>query len=319
MKHLAQITNWRTQHFFSPEAALCLMRVSMAFGLSAIVSCGGSGGPRVGGSEGRIDSDSSYRDEAQAVFADVQKPARPREPGGQIEANRPVFGVIIAQFPATPEGADRAAKALPRVKSQGRLPSAFLERRGDRIVILVGRHDNMEDAQRELAYVRNLEMQAQGATVKPYQTSTIALPWVDESAGSMPEFDLRGAKARFGTNAIYTLQVGVYGRIERIRPSAEEMAEYRQAAEQAVAQLRAEGDEAFYYHGPTSSVVSVGIFGEDDHPTKGERTESMRLQAARAKFPHNLLNGKGILESKRDVNGQITESLQSSSLVAIPD
>jgi len=87
-----------------------------------------------------------------------------------------------------------------------------------------------------------------------------------------------------------------------------------------VRELRAEGDQAFYYHAPYRSMVTVGVFGESDFDaTTTPPIESRRLRQTREKFPHNLLNGKGIRETITNSAGQRVTRLQPSSLVAIPE
>jgi hypothetical protein len=65
-----------------------------------------------------------------------------------------------------------------------------------------------------------------------------------------PEWDLRRA------DGVYTLQVAVYFNTDKMR-------QRKKAAAEKTRQLRARGLEAYYYHGPTRSLVTVGSFGED--------------------------------------------------------
>ena len=133
----------------------------------------------------------------------------------------------------------------------------------------------------------------------------------------LTRFDLRNAKSLFGDDAMYTLQIGIYAREDNRRPTREDLASFRESAESAVEALRRAGDPAFFYHGPSSSMVRVGIFDEDDIDlTVVPEIESPRLKAARAAHPHNLLNGAGVRERRR---GGGREGLQASRLVAIPD
>ena len=81
----------------------------------------------------------------------------------------------------------------------------------------------------------------------------------------MPDFDLATVKARRGTKKpLYTLQIAVYGRPDNTDATKEDLAQFRKSAEEAVVQLRREGEQAYYYHGPNRSMVTVGIFSEDD-------------------------------------------------------
>lgn len=109
---------------------------------------------------------------------------------------------------------------------------------------------------------------------------------------------------------MYTLQIGFYD------PAFG--ANYRQAAQQAVQQLRTDGFDAYYYHGPNMSVISIGLFSEDaayrHDGTVVEYSEAVRK--LQEQFPHNLGNGVTLIEKnkKGEVKGE-----QSSVLVEVPD
>jgi hypothetical protein len=134
--------------------------------------------------------------------------------------------------------------------------------------------------------------------------------------GSIPELDLRSVHKDPMSKAKYTLQVGVYGRLDTQGTSASDLAEFRRAAEQAAAKLRREGEEAYYFHGPSRSMVLIGAFDEteydESHPGAGD---GPRLKEARQKFPYNLVNGAGYKQTRP---GATEGSLQRSQVVMIP-
>ena len=133
----------------------------------------------------------------------------------------------------------------------------------------------------------------------------------------LARFDLRNAKNLHGDDAFYTLQIGIYTRTDNQRPSRSDLASFRKSAEDAVEALRRAGEPAFFYHGPSSSMITVGLFDEDDIDlTVVPEIESPRLQAVRRRHPHNLLNGSGVRERRR---GGGAETLQASRLVLIPE
>jgi hypothetical protein len=73
----------------------------------------------------------------------------------------------------------------------------------------------------------------------------------------MPQPDVGNAAWDLSkVQASYSLQVAVF------EPTGDFM-EYKQAAADYCAELRARGYEAYYHHGPASSVVTVGAFGPD--------------------------------------------------------
>ena len=124
------------------------------------------------------------------------------------------------------------------------------------------------------------------------------------------------AKAMFGSEALYSLQIAVYGRRDLPNPSEADLAETRKAAEQAAIRLRQEGEQAFYYHGPRMSMVTIGVFGIDDFDPQTPSYKSSRLLAAQKRHPYNLYNGAGIKEKR---NPRSEGKLQPSNLVALPE
>lgn len=210
-----------------------------------------------------------------------------------------------------------AANMLSRVRTIGRLPDAFLMERNGRYVVALGSFADPGDrlAQLELDRVRSIEIEGQ----KPYAHAFLAPPSGELARGSIPEYDLRNARAQYGKKALYTLQIAVYGREDNQRPSDADLQQFRQAAEKAAVALRQAGELAFYYHGPNRSMVTVGVFGEDDVRVEdGFTIESPRLTVARTRHPLNLLNGRTIVEKVRTSTGAIVDRDQASFLVSIP-
>lgn len=212
-------------------------------------------------------------------------------------------------------GMDRAQELLRVIQADAGLHQAFIEQRPDGLVIAYGNYFGRDEAVEDLERVRKTQLL--GTT--PFESAIIMPPSSDELRGSNPRHDLRTAKQRYGKQAVYTLQVGVYGRVDYQSPSPEELAAYRKAAEEAVRDLRSQGETAFYYHAPARSMVTVGVFGEKDFDnTTLPPYQSPMLKRTREKFPNNLLNGAGINEAVRTETGRMKQ-LQSSQLVAIPE
>lgn len=98
-------------------------------------------------------------------------------------------------------------------------------------------------------------------------------------------FDLRRYPGRF------TLQIGYYD---------EMFPEFRKAAEKAAAELRAQGEEAYFYHGPTISLITIGLFDDSDlAQVDGKVAYGPRIKEIQKRFPHNLGNGLTIVEKIR--------------------
>lgn len=214
-------------------------------------------------------------------------------------------------------GMARAKEMLRIIQSDGGLKEAYIDQHSSGLVIAYGSYLGKADprAVRDLERIQKIDLMG----VKLFETATIAPPTSGSLRGSNPSNDLRTVKDRFGERAVYTLQVGVYGRADYQMPNAKDLAEFRMAAEHAARELRSNGEMAFYYHAPSRSMVTIGVFGERDFDsTTLPPTQSNELRQLRERFPNNLLNGQGINETVRTESGKMTR-LQSSQLVAIPD
>lgn len=260
----------------------------------------------------------SLAEEGRELFGTGPDRAKSGVPGEAGTAATNGWSIVIVAFRGPTQDADALA-GLSRVRTVGNLPAAYLEKRGETTVIALGRYSGPNDprAQADLDRVRALQVEGQ----RPFAAAVLAPPPGAAAPGAYPEFDLRNVRRLQGDWALYTLQVGVYSRETGGPPSPEELAEFRKAAEAAVVQLRHEGHQAFYYHGPNRSMVTVGLFGKDDFDPQVPGVSSAALRQMREAFPHNLLNGRGIRERLpgRPGNDPDAWRLQASTLVAVPD
>lgn len=212
---------------------------------------------------------------------------------------------------------EKGAILLQQVRGVGRLPDAFLMERNGRQVVAVGSYDSPTEqvAQIELERVRAIVIDG----VKPFEHAFLAPPSGDQWRGRIPEYDLRNVRAQFGSKAEYTLQIAVFGREDDKPPTEDDRKQFQAAAEKAAVALRQEGEMAFYYHGPNRSMVTVGVFTEQDlEVDDGYTTESPRLTLTRQRHPLNLLNGRTIIEKVRMSTGAMVDRDQRSFLVQIP-
>lgn len=237
---------------------------------------------------------------------DKKTPAKEAEPPARAES----WTIVLAAFRGDGAQGD-AMRALSEVRASG-LADAFVEARGENVIVAFGRYAAPDDAAAAdaLQRIRGLTV----GNIQPYAGAFLAPPFTVQM-GSRPEYNLLTAKQRYGEDALYTLQVGAYGRDDLPRPTEADLKEARKAAEEAAAKLRQEGEMAFYYHGPNRSMVTVGVFMLDDFDPQTPGYQSHRLQEARKRFPHNLYNGAGIRITRP---GQ-KPHLQPSRLVNLPE
>ncbi len=261
----------------------------------------------------------TYTDQSSAVFAPdgAQRSASERSGDGSIDLDDPsIKGWSIVLVNAG-NSIEQAQAKLLAVQVDGGLKEAFIDKRPEGYVIAYGRYLNRTDpkAVDDLNRIRGIRKMG----IVLFPSAIITPPTSDDLRGSNASYDLRLVKDRYGDLAIYTLQIGIYGRADFQAPKAKELAEYRLAAEEAVRELRADGVMAFYYHAPARSMVTVGVFGERDFDaTTLPPMESRMLRDMRERFPHNLVNGQGVNETLRTESGKITR-MQSSQLVGIPN
>lgn len=255
---------------------------------------------------------------APAQPAPTQPAASEPEPGAPVAAPNTsadsMWSIVIAAFKGE-EAREQAERGLEQIHTRGRLPEAFAEMRGATAVIGVGRFSDPSspEAQAELKRVQAIEVEG----VRAYGLAFMSPPLHGSDQGVLPKYNLLRTKEQYGPRAMYTLQVGAYGRKDLARPTEADLAEARRAAEQAAVQLRREGELAFYYHGPSLSMVTIGVFDSEDFDPQTPKLMSARVREAMKRYPNNLYNGKGVLRRGPDTGPE--GRLQSSALVIIPE
>ena len=242
-------------------------------------------------------SSAATRSQAREVFGTSGGEG---QPGALADAG---WSIVLAAFTG-PDARQRAGALADLVRQRTDLPSIRVQDRGRGVAVVSGayRSPSDADAQRDLDRARAAQIDGQA----PFQSAFLAPPSGKPDPGATPQFHLSRARTEFGNQSRYTLQVAVY---ESPNP-----AEARRAAEQAAAQLRAEGLPAFYYHGPSRSMVTLGAFTAAE---AGLDTglPSPLLADLQRRHPYNLFNGRQLLQR---VPGQRQQVPQPSFLVEIP-
>lgn len=220
--------------------------------------------------------------------------------GSSGAATQSGWTIVLATFNG-PDARDEAARALPAIQAGSGFGGLFVEHRKRGSFVASGRYGSESDP-RAVADLRRFRSYERNG-VQPFGKAFLAPP-VGGAIGSRPEINLAQAKTIFGRDAQYTLQVAVYESSNR--------SESMRAAEEAAYIYRQDGELAFYYHGPTRSMVTIGVFGHDDIDVDAG-VESADLMLVRSRHPLNLFNGMAIRET---TNRRTRE--QPSQLVQIP-
>lgn len=213
---------------------------------------------------------------------------------------------------------DPAINAVLRSVRANGVPEAFLEPRGDHTLVVVGKYDSpsSSDAQAMLKRVKELQLDGQ----RPYMAAHMLPPPPKSLKGTIPEWDLRNVKAKYGKQGEYTLQINIYTNPSG-QATPDQLKEFQKAAEDAVRILRKDNAEAFYYHDQAGSTVTVGLFSQDDldsgfslKPGAGSGVRDLQKR-----FPHALVNGAWVKDKAIDSQGKPVESIRPSFIVRVPD
>jgi hypothetical protein len=183
------------------------------------------------------------------------------------------------------------------------LDGVFVEPRDTGAAVLYGRYTDPQSPSAK-ADLERIKGMGQGET-KLFE-GAFFLHHQEASEGRYPEIALASAREQYGDGTLFTLQIGVYESQNRI--------ESMRAAEEAAFELRTDGDQAYYHHGPSRSMVTIGVFTLRDFDPQSGRM-STRLQELRQRYPNNLYNGMGLRE--HNVIGETR--MQPSGMVMIPD
>jgi len=219
-------------------------------------------------------------------------------------AHSSVWAIALGQVEGPTHRAD-AARRRAQIAAASGMPEVWIVDEGDRSVIYHGRYDSPQNDRAQADLKRWQQLLAQRAAPVDLAALVPVQAGVDAGAGG---HDLRLARER----GVYTLQIGFFeNRDANVQ---------RSGAETWVRKLRQEGIEAYYYHGPNRSVVTVGVFDEQAIEVNEGRVEIVdpRLRELQRRFPHNLANGSVIVMRGESAGGRVTEENQPSFLVRIP-
>ena len=166
------------------------------------------------------------------------------------------------------------------------------------------------DYQADLRLIRELSLPARGAGGQEYywpflQATVESLPLARSEAPA--EWNLARA------DGYWSYQVAVF-------QNEGQMQQRRTAAEQYARQLREQGEEAYFHHGPVNSSVCIGLFPRsaiqemrNEDPLTGAivaryRIVDPRMLDLQQRYPHNLHNGRVRHTVVRDpVTGRVKE------------
>lgn len=213
---------------------------------------------------------------------------KPQPQAGPSSLTDPAAGqgwaVLLQQFTG-PDRRQQAQELMDRIHQAGVAADLWSEDYQGVLKVYAGRFHGPQEpaAQQTLERVQRITLDESN----PFASARL-VPLMGQGRFITDPLDL---KQYVG---YYTLQIGYY--------DAQFGKDFRQAAEDAARELREEGYEAYYYHGPFRSLVTVGLFTENDFVMKGNtQAYGPRIKTLQDKFPYNLGNGRTLIET---VNGK---------------
>ena len=244
------------------------------------------------------------RDGWAPMRAMANKPTKSKE--GRARSAPPTrqanWAILIAGF----EGDDRnkqARRLIRDLETQAHLPDLWMEDGPNQAQVYRGRYESPDasTAPSDLRQTRMVRLDGELAFSSARLVPLGAFsPHSPGTFGHTDDLDLHRYMG------MYSLQIGYY--------DEQGGKDFRNATEQAAKTLRKDGEEAYYYHGPNRSMVTIGLFTDADFAQEGvQRVYGPRMKSLQEKYPYNLGNGRTVIEK---VNGNVIGE-QPSFLVRV--
>lgn len=220
--------------------------------------------------------------EPQRTYTQSQLREVLRDPPRQTEQTsrrRDHWSIALATFSMQDHRAGAEEMQTLLAQEHG-LTNTYITSDQSRSVLYYGSYRSHDDRrlQADLARVKNLVIDGG----QPFLTAFLVPPDTLDIGSDSP-LSLTSVRRRYGPAArLYTLEVGVYEDQNRRAAMA--------AAEEAVRVYRSQGEEAYFYHGPHRSSVTIGVLSEAqldfEAPGFGPAVRELRLR-----HPHRAVNG----------------------------
>jgi len=222
----------------------------------------------------------SFEDLRSISEAQQAKSKRPTEIDNRPRV-RQRWAIEVASFTGEDRD-DDAKKFLASARRKEGLTDLHLSHEIDRVIVYRGMYtDPMSTiAQRDLQHTQGLTI----AGRKLDQAAMTPLGAGPIRADQQDSLDLR----RYAGMDLFSLQVAVF--------DANAGPQYREAAEKYAVQLREAGEEAYYYHGPHRSMVTIGVFTHDDFTRTGGY--GPRIRTIQQRHEHHIINGTTVYQKQ---------------------
>ena len=212
--------------------------------------------------------------------------------------------VVLHQFTG-PGRRDQASELMRRLEDERRIDDLWIGERDGTVTVYRGRYDRRQDAQRALRRSQRLRLDGD----RPFQAAALA-PLGRGHEPSEDPMDLRQYTGQ------YSLQIGYF--------SEDYDGDRRETAEEIANALREAGYEAYYYHGPHHSLVTLGLYHyesafvtREDPRAPGSTVDSYAsvVQELQERFPYNIGDTEQLIEAQRQEHER--QQVQPSALVRV--
>ena len=257
----------------------------------------------------RMASTNDAQRQAQATAAAARAAART-----DVDGNQTGWSVLLASVTGADHQANANAIREEVVRRYPQLNDAYVSTTQRGSVVLVGHFTGPQDpaAQAELKVVKEINE----GNMRAFPRAMLTRMGAGAEAGPPGPNDLRIVRRTRPNATLYSLQVAVWS---TFGTNELKMSDIKRSAETLCRQLRAEGNEAYYFHDfdTKTSIVTVGVFGADAYDSKST-LYAPEVEAVMKKFPKHLVNGEELLMpvDMRDPTGKTMP--QSPRLVEIP-
>ena len=257
----------------------------------------------------RMASTNDAQRQAQATAAAARAAART-----DVDGNQTGWSVLLASVTGADHQANANAIREEVVRRYPQLNDAYVSTTQRGSVVLVGHFTGPQDpaAQAELKVVKEINE----GNMRAFPRAMLTRMGAGAEAGPPGPNDLRIVRRTRPNATLYSLQIAVWS---AFGTNELKMSDIKRSAETLCRQLRAEGNEAYYFHDfdTKTSIVTVGVFGADAYDSKST-LYAPEVEAVMKKFPKHLVNGEELLMpvDMRDPTGKTMP--QSPRLVEIP-
>ncbi len=257
----------------------------------------------------RMASTNDAQRQAQATAAAARAAART-----DIDGNQTGWSVLLASVTGAEHQANANAIREEVIRRYPQLNDAYVSTTQRGSVVLVGHFTGPQDpaAQAELKVVKEINE----GNMRAFPRAMLTRMGAGAEAGPPGPNDLRIVRRTRPNATLYSLQIAVWS---TFGTDELKMSDIKRSAETLCRQLRAEGNEAYYFHDfdTKTSIVTIGVFGADAYDSKST-LYAPEVETVMKKFPKHLVNGEELLMpvDMRDPTGKTMP--QSPRLVEIP-